>query len=110
MDTAVDLAIGENGSEIAYSSHSARTAQAQCTVRPLCHTGGRPLPLVPQTGKSCPCMTGEHLNRMLRPGSWTPAAVTYFSFFMANNHSKTITIGLQYQSECCCEQEEPSQT
>ena len=32
------------------------------------------------------------------------------TFFMAKNYSKTITIGLQYQSECCCEQEEPSQT
>ena len=36
-----------------------------------------------------------------------PAIAT---FFMAKNHSKTITIGLQYQSEYCCEQEEPSQT
>ena len=36
-----------------------------------------------------------------------PAIAT---FFMAKNHSKTITIGLRYQSECCCEQEEPSQT
>ena len=32
------------------------------------------------------------------------------TFFMAKNNSKAITIGLQYQSECCCEQEEPSQT
>ena len=36
-----------------------------------------------------------------------PAMAT---FFRAKNHSKTVTIGLQYQSECCCEQEEPSQT
>ena len=32
------------------------------------------------------------------------------TFFMAKNHSKKITIGLHYQLECCCEQEEPSQT
>ena len=36
-----------------------------------------------------------------------PAKAT---FLMVKNHSKPITIGLQYQSECCCEQEEPSQT
>ena len=36
-----------------------------------------------------------------------PAIAT---LFMAENHNKTDSIGLQYQSECCCEQEEPSQT
>ena len=36
----------------------------------------------------------------------TPIAI----LFMAENHSKTNSIGLQYQSQCCCEQEEPSQT
>ena len=36
-----------------------------------------------------------------------PAIAT---LFMAGNHNKTESIQLQYQSECCCEQEEPSQT
>ena len=32
-----------------------------------------------------------------------PAIAT---LFMAGHHSKTDSIGLQYQSECCCEQED----
>ena len=36
-----------------------------------------------------------------------PAIAT---LFMAGNHKKTDSIGLQYQLECYYEQEEPSQT
>ena len=48
-------------------------------------------------------------------GAWSPVDRMYVTpkpatFIVAKNHSKTVTIGLQYQSECCCEQEEPSQT
>ena len=47
---------------------------------------------------------------MLTSGSDVTPKPAIATFFMAQNHSKTITIGLQYHSECCCEQEEPSQT
>ena len=40
----------------------------------------------------------------------TPKPAIATLFIMAGNHSKTDSIGLQYQSECCCQQEEPSQT
>ena len=50
-------------------------------------------------------------------GAWSPVdwmcmtrKPVIATLFMDGNHSKTDSIGLQYQSECCCEQKEPSQT
>ena len=48
------------------------------------------------------CSSVDRMNVTPKP------AIT--TFFITKNQSKTFTIGLQYQSESCCEQEEPSQT
>ena len=79
--------------------------------RPILHSG--PLKTaVPKNPKNCGSTPTPLLGQACacaREGYVTPKPAIA-TLFMAGNHSKTDSIGLQYQSECRCEQEEPSQT
>ena len=65
------------------------------------------------TGSSCldkPVLARDTQHKKTVHIENLPSPQTKQAILMAGNHRKRDSIGLQYQSECCCEEEEPSQT